>query len=206
VISNDSLLATNKYTHGLGFADMNGDGKKDVIVRYGWWQSPVDPKQENWVFHKAEFGADCSEMYAYDVDKDGDMDVISSSAHNYGIWWHEQIKNEDGSVSWKEHVIDQSFSQTHGLAMADLNGDGFPDLVAGKRYFAHNGRDSGEFEPSVIYWFEFKPGKNPQWVRHLIDDNSGVGLHAVIIDINNDGLPDIVTANKKGVFYFEQLR
>jgi len=206
VISNDSLLATHKYTHGLGFADMNGDGKKDVIIKSGWWQSPADPKQPDWTFHKADFGQDCSEMYVYDVDQDGDVDVISSSAHNYGIWWHEQIKNPDGTVSWKEHVINKSFSQTHGLAMADLNGDGFPDLIAGKRYFAHNGNDPGEFEPAVIYWFEFKPGKNPEWIPHLVDNDSGAGLHTVIIDVNNDGLPDIVTGNKKGVFYFEQIK
>ena len=206
VISNDSLLATHKYTHGLGFADMNADGKKDVLIKSGWWQSPSDPVQPDWTFHPADFGKDCSEMYAYDVDQDGDMDVISSSAHSYGIWWHEQVTSAEGSVSWKEHTIDSSFSQTHGLAMADINKDGYPDLIAGKRYFAHNGKDPGEFEPAVIYWFEFKPGKNPQWIRHLIDNNSGVGLHAVIIDMNKDGLPDIVTGNKKGVFYFEQVK
>ncbi|MEP7111012.1 MAG: VCBS repeat-containing protein [Ferruginibacter sp.] len=206
VISKDSLLATHKYTHGLGFSDMNGDGKNDVIIKSGWWQSPADPKQPDWVFHKADLGEDCSEMYLYDLDNDKDMDVISASAHNYGIWWHEQVKEKDGSISWKQHLISKSFSQTHGLAMEDLNGDGYPDLVTGKRYFAHNGKDPGEFEPAVIYWFEFKPGKNPEWIPHLIDNNSGVGLHVVIKDMNNDGLPDIVTGNKKGVFYFEQVK
>ena len=206
VISKDSLLATHKYTHGLGFADMNGDGKKDVIIKSGWWQSPADPKLSDWVFHKADLGEDCSEMYLYDVDQDGDMDVISSSAHNYGIWWHEQVVDNNGTVSWKEHLIDKSFSQTHGLAMHDMNGDGFPDLVTGKRYFAHNGHDPGAFEPAVIYWFEFKPGKNPSWTPHLIDNNSGTGLHVVIKDMNGDGLPDIVSGNKKGIFYFEQVK
>ena len=98
-------------------------------------------------------------MYLYDVDGDKDMDVISASAHNYGIWWHEQVKEKDGTISWKQHLISKAFSQTHGLAMEDLNGDGYPDLVTGKRYFAHNGKDPGEFEPAVLYWFEFKPGK-----------------------------------------------
>ncbi|MEO5894057.1 MAG: VCBS repeat-containing protein, partial [Ferruginibacter sp.] len=206
VISSDSLLATHKYTHGLGFSDMNSDGKKDVIIKSGWWESPADPKQTGWVFHKAALGDDCAEMYLYDVDGDKDMDVISSSAHNYGIWWHEQVKETGGTISWKEHLITKAFSQTHGLAMEDINGDGYPDLVTGKRYFAHNGNDPGEFEPAVAYWFEFIPGKDPQWIPHLIDDNSGMGLHVVIIDMNRDGLPDIVTGNKKGIYYFEQLK
>jgi len=206
VISNDTLLATHMYTHGLGFADINGDGKKDVLIKQGWWQSTADPRQPDWTFHKADFGEDCSQMYVYDVDGDKDMDVISSSAHNYGIWWHEQVKGNDGSISWKEHLISKAFSQTHGLAMADINGDGLPDLITGKRYFAHNGKDPGEFEPAVAYWFEFKPGKEPQWIPHLIDDNSGMGLQVVIKDMNGDGKPDIVTGNKKGIFYFEQLK
>ncbi|MEJ0105709.1 MAG: VCBS repeat-containing protein [Bacteroidota bacterium] len=206
VISKDSLLATHKYTHGLGFGDMNGDGKKDVIVKMGWWESPADPKQPDWVFHKANLGEDCAEMYLYDVDGDGDMDLVSSSAHDYGIWWHEKILEKDGSVSWKEHLINKTFSESHGLAMEDINGDGYPDLITGKRYFAHNGGDPGGLEAAVLYWFEFKPGKTPGWTPHLIDDNSGVGLHVVIKDMNNDGLPDIVTGNKKGVFYFEQVK
>ena len=90
------------------------------------------------------------------------------------------------------------------MAIKDINGDGNVDFVTGKRYFAHNGKDPGEFEPAVIYWFEYKPGKTPAWVRHEIDNDSGLGLHVTVEDINNDGLPDIVTGNKKGVRIFTQ--
>jgi hypothetical protein len=90
--------------------------------------------------------------------------------------------------------------------MKDINGDGYPDLITGKRYRAHNDGDPGAFEPAVLYWFEFKPGKQPQWIPHLIDDNSGIGLSFVVDDINNDGLPDIIISNKKGVFFFEQMK
>ena len=93
-----------------------------------------------------------------------------------------------------------------GLALADINGDGNIDFVTGKRYFAHHGNDPGEFEPAVIYWFEYKPGKVPSWTRHEIDNNSGVGLHVTLEDINKDGLLDIVTGNKKGVRIFTQSR
>ena len=90
--------------------------------------------------------------------------------------------------------------------MQDINGDGYPDLITGKRYLAHNGNDPGAMEPAVLYWFEFKPGKMPKWIPHEIDNNSGVGLNFVVEDVNNDGSPDIVVANKKGVHYFEQVK
>jgi hypothetical protein len=141
-----------------------------------------------------------------DLDSDGDADVLSASAHNYGIWWHEQTKDESGHIIFKHHEISRAFSETHGLAMADINGDGNPDFVTGKRYYAHLGRDPGAHEPSVLYWFEYKPGKSPEWIPHLIDNDSGVGLVVVVKDINQDGRPDIIIANKKGVFIFEKIK
>jgi hypothetical protein len=142
----------------------------------------------------------------FDVDKDGDEDIISSSAHDYGVWWHEQKKDAGGNNVWETHEISKAFSQSHALVMKDINGDGSPDLVTGKRYRAHNNGDPGAFDPSVLYWFEFIPGKQPRWIPHLIDDKSGIGLSFVVKDINNDSLPDIIVSNKKGVFFFEQVK
>jgi hypothetical protein len=205
IISNNPDLGTNRYTHGLGFGDMNLDGRKDVIITKGWWESPANRTKPDWIFHPSDFGEDCSQMYAIDIDGDGDMDLISASAHHYGIWWHEQTKDAYGNILFKHHEINKEFSQSHGLVMADINGDGFPDLVTGKRYFAHNGKDPGAFDPAVLYWFELVPGRIPQWIPHLIDDNSGVGLLPVVTDINGDGLPDIIVSNKKGVFIFQRM-
>ncbi|HEY2647672.1 MAG TPA: FG-GAP and VCBS repeat-containing protein [Puia sp.] len=206
IISNHPDLATDKYTHGLGWGDMNLDGRPDVIITKGWWESPKDVTKSDWVFHPADLGKDCSQMYALDLDGDGDIDVVSASAHDYGIWWHEQIKDENGHTVFTHHEISKSFSETHALAFADINGDGYPDLVTGKRYYAHLGRDPGAHEPSVLYWFEYIPGKSPQWLPHLIDDNSGVGLLVLVKDMNQDGLPDIVVSNKKGVFIFQRIK
>ncbi len=206
VIAKGDVPGVDRYTHGLGWFDMNGDGRPDVIITKGWWETPADPKQPNWLFHPADFGEDCSQIYALDVRGDGEKSLISASAHRYGIWWHEKTKDNNGTVVWQHHIIFNHFSQSHGMAMADINGDGYADIITGKRYFAHNGKDPGAFDPAVLYWFEFKPGKDPSWVPHLIDNNSGVGLQVVVQDINHDGLPDIIISNKKGVFFFEQRR
>lgn len=195
---------THKYTHGLGMVDMNGDKRLDVLTREGWWEAPLNRETTDWTFHATNLGAECAQMVALDVNKDGKKDIISSSAHNYGMWWYEKIKEKP--ETWEKHEITKQFSQTHGLSLVDINGDGQKDLVTGKRYFAHNGKDPGEYEPAVLFWFEFKAGAIPTWTPHQIDDNSGVGLQVVVEDMNGDRLPDIITANKKGVHVFLQKR
>jgi FG-GAP-like repeat len=197
-------LGTNRYTHGLGYADMNGDGRSDIIITRGWWERPADPTMPDWTFHPASLGEDCSQMYVLDVNGDGNPDLVTSSAHNYGIWWHERNSTNPYDSIWNHHTIFKEFSQSHAMAMADINRDGHPDIITGKRHFAHNENDPGAFDPSVLYWFESKPGSNPQWVPHLIDNQSGVGLQVVIADMNKDAKSDIVISNKNGVFYFEQ--
>lgn len=202
-ISSDTLIGTHMYTHGLGYGDINGDGRKDVLIKDGWWEGPADPRQPGWRFHPGKLSDECAQMYTIDLDHDGDSDVISSSAHNYGLWWHEQ-RTQGDSTAWIKHDIYTAFSQSHGLAMEDMDKDGDPDLVTGKRFWAHNGHDPGEREPAVIYIFEYKPGQSPAWTPMLVDDNSGIGLHVVTADMNKDGRKDIVISNKKGVFYFEK--
>lgn len=205
-VSQKESPGTAPYYHGLGVSDMNGDGRMDIIIREGWWEAPKDPTQATWKFHPADLGEASAQMYAYDFNGDGLMDVLSSSAHELGVWWHQQMRDEEGNVSWKTHLIDESYTQTHGLSLVDINSNGLPDFVTGKRFFAHMGSDPGEFDPPYLYWYEYIPGKNPTWIPHRIDDNSGVGVHVVTEDITKDGWIDIIIANKKGVFVFEQER
>jgi len=201
-IAGPDAPGTKKYSHGLGAGDVNGDGRMDVLVKEGWWQAPKKPTKDNWTFHPANLGPDCADLLVYDVDNDGDSDVITSSAHRYGMWWFEQ----DGS-EFKQHVIYDKFSQAHAMILADINGDSVKDIVTGKRYFAHQGKDPGGKEPAVLYWFELcrTAGKDPEFVPHKIDDDSGVGTQFEVRDMNQDKKLDIITSNKKGVYVFLQL-
>lgn len=194
------------FSHGLGVSDMNSNGRNDIIVKEGWWESPEDPRSPDWKFHPANLGEASAQMYAHDFNGDGMKDVLSSSAHELGVWWHQQIKDQNGEVSWKTHYIDSTYTQTHGVAFVDVNSNGLPDFITGKRFFAHMGSDPGGMDPPYLYWYEFFPGQNPQWIPHRIDTDSGVGVHVVAEDITGDGLVDIIIANKKGVFVFEQER
>lgn len=197
---------TEKYSHGLGAGDVNGDARCDVLIKEGWWEAPRERMDKNWKFHPAKLGPDCADLLVYDIDADGDSDVITSSAHNYGIWWFEQTPGADGP-QFIQHEIFKEFSQTHTIRLVDINGDGVVDLVTGKRHFAHMGKDPGGKDPAVLYWFELKRPENAdvEYIPHKIDNDSGVGTQFEIDDMNGDGKPDIITSNKKGVYVFLQL-
>jgi hypothetical protein len=83
------------------------------------------------------------------------------------------------------------------------------DLVTGRRWWAHGPRgDATPNDPAYLYWFEAKRDGNgfTTFLPHEIDDDSGVGTQFAVMDMNGDGLLDIIISNKKGVFLFLQVR
>jgi hypothetical protein len=202
-LSQENVPGTEQYSHGIGYGDVNKDGIKDVVVREGWFEGTADNKSGNWVFHPANLGEPCSHMQILDVNGDGKNDVVSASAHALGVWWHEEVTDESGKLNFRTHLMSNTTSQTHSSIMADLNGDGRADYITGKRFLAHNGRDAGDADAPMLMWFEFTPGQEPYYKEHLIDKDSGAGLNIAIHDMNGDRKPDIIIANKNGVFLFE---
>ncbi|MEM7393597.1 MAG: VCBS repeat-containing protein, partial [Verrucomicrobiota bacterium] len=204
-----------KFTHGLGFGDVNGDGRQDLLEKTGWWeQPPPEAKEPFWKKHPHPFGQrGGSQMHAYDFDGDGDNDIVTSlDAHGYGFAWFEQISSPESSSSFKRHMIMGSspeaspfgvcFSQLHGIRLDDFDGDGVLDIVTGKRYFAHGGKDPGGKDPPVVVWFRTarQPDRSVIFEPYPVHDQSGVGTDVVTGDLNADGRIDIITGNKKGCF------
>ena len=203
-----------KFTHGYGYGDVNGDGRKDILEANGWWEQPKSLEGDpEWVKHPVKFGSGGAQMYAYDVNGDGLNDVITSiEAHGYGLSWFEQVR-EGENITFKEHrFMDRKpeqnkygvkFSQLHAIDLIDMDGDGLKDIVTGKRFWAHGSEGDAEpGAPAVLYWFQLvrNSDKSVDWVPHMIDDNSGIGTQVVAGDLNGDKLPDIVVGNKKGTF------
>lgn len=225
-ISFQGAPGTDRFSHGLGIGDVNGDGRNDVLITNGWWEGPEDDADPTrpWEFHEVDFGPACSQMYVHDFDGDGDNDVLSASAHDFGIWWHEngqglraegqgqeansqQPTTNSQLPSFTRHEIDKSFSETHAVVLADINGDGLPDFVTGKRWWSHAGHGPGGDQVPVLCWFELKrENGTATWVKHLIDEESGVGTSFEVADVNANGLLDIAISNKRGTFLFEQVR
>lgn len=191
--------------HGVGVADIDGDGLADILTSNGWLKQ-IDANKGNWEFHPDWKMEDAGfPIIGYDVNKDGKMDVIYGQGHSYGLYWLQQI-GEGDNRHWVRRAIDESFSQVHALKLVDIDGDGEPELLAGKRYRGHNGNDPGSYDPLVIYYYKIDR-QTGTFSRYPISVNgtAGAGTQFVVEDMDKDGDPDIVVAGKTGVHFLENL-
>jgi hypothetical protein len=191
------------YGHGIGVGDINGDGRKDIYVPYGWYEAPVGNRfAKPWNFHKDyDYGHSSVPCLVEDINGDGRNDLLIGKGHDYGLYWLENTPGENGKIHWIEHLIDKSFSQAHALAWADLDGDGHDELITGKRWRGHKGTDPGADEPVCIFRYVWDPDTQA-FEKDVIsyDQGVGIGMQIRIADLNQDGRLDIVVAGKTGTY------
>ena len=194
--------------HGVGFGDVDGDGRGDVIGPRGWLHAPEDRRQGTWTWHQEfQLSRDSSiPIIVTDVDDDGDNDLVWGSGHNFGLFWLEQQREDDGKRNWTRHAIDDSWSQAHSPLWVDLDRDGRNELVVGKRYMAHDGKDPGATDPLVIHSYQYNRAAK-RWDRRPISVNgpAGFGLDPKAVDLDQDGDLDLITPGRSGLYWFENL-
>ncbi len=178
--------------------DFDGNGTNDVFTslaahRYGV-AVYLQTKQEGSAGTPARIEKNGGEAAKNEADKS-----VRAPTWNRIMLASEQPQDNDYGIV---------FSQPHAAHLADIDGDGIKDIVTGKRYWAHNGHDPDERGHRVIYWYQTKrDGKGGvDFVPHLVDAESGVGVDVQVGDVNGDSLPDIVVGNKAGVYILTQQR
>jgi hypothetical protein len=208
------IPGTFHYAHGLGVGDVNGDSRLDVMCTGGWWEQPAKDDGKPWTFHAANLGPACADMFAYDVDLDGKADVLSSSAHQFGMWAYLQKAGKERPEFTQVPLFRELVSETHAMHCVDIDGDGLKDLVTGKRFWSHGRGEGGHDWPAMTYWFKaskYVPDAKTKreqirFTPMIIDSDTGVGTQFVVDDINGDKLLDVIVSNKKGVSVIIQER
>lgn len=194
--------------HGLGFGDVNGDGRGDLIVRNGWWEAPEDRLNGKWTFHQEfDLGNSSVPILVEDVNGDGVNELIVGQAHGYGLDYYTQKANSNGTRTWTKHPIDPYFSQYHEMIWIDIDGDGKCELVTGNRYRAHCGHEPGETDIVGLYYFKWN---GESFTKIVVDhgkvpEHSGTGIFMQVVDIDGDGRLDIVAPGKEGLYIFRNL-
>jgi FG-GAP-like repeat/FG-GAP repeat len=199
------VLGAEGGGHGFAWGDVNGDGREDVLTEIGWYERPAgNPFARSWKLHaETALPHPSCPFVVKDLNRDGRLDIIFGRGHDVGLyWWEQQAPQADGTTTWKRHVIDESWTQAHALALADLDGDGDDELVAGKCIWAHNGDDPGAADPPAIYYYKWDVSTKA-FTRYTIaapGEHIALGRQYNVVDLNGDGRLDLTAPSKLGLW------
>ncbi|MFH1566928.1 MAG: VCBS repeat-containing protein [Gemmatimonadota bacterium] len=179
------------HGEGLALADVNGDGRVDVIIGGRWYENPGDPMAGEWREHlyvtESDFEAHWTNgdvaIAAADLNGDGRVEIALSPAEGGGrLSWFEPPGEPSGR--WTEHVLEPELDHAHSLAIGDLDGDGRPDLVTAKMHQASAPQE-------VFAWLNRGAGR--PWERCTI---ATTGSHNIcLVDVGGTGQLDVFGAN-----------
>ena len=123
-----------------------------------------------------------SSVWSADIDGDGDMDILGTSAGAHDVVWWENL---DGSgTSWVEHMIDDLFICAESVCSADIDGDDDMDVIGG------NADNEG-----YVAWWENLDGTGLFWAEHSVDLDFPYVQMVYPQDMDGDGDTDVLGAS-----------
>ncbi|MBI4622080.1 MAG: VCBS repeat-containing protein [Verrucomicrobia bacterium] len=179
--------------HGICVVDWDGDHRDEILTAsFGGIHLNTRRADGNWT--RTEISKGNSAAWP----KSGASDVVVGHLQGRRFLcslepWHgnQVVIYHEQNGDWIRQVIDETFTDGHALATADLAGDGRDAIVAGYR---------GNRGGLVYYLADDSPGQH--WTRHALDIGGITAASCVVVDLNGDGKPDIAaigsaTANLK---------
>ena len=188
ITSTATDIATSAaLAYGVFAADMDGDGDMDILSAsnadntIAWYENNGDANPTWTANDIATDAAGANSVFAADMDGDGDMDIVSSSANDNTIAWYENDGN--ANPTWAAADIATSANSARSVFVADMDGDGDMDIV------------SASYNDNTIAWYENNGNANPTWTATDIATSAAGALSVYAADMDGDGDMDIVSAS-----------